>query len=434
MIRRRHLFLLLVATFWIRGGAAEHGPETVATPPAEITTSVEAPSVSTAAAVNAITEPPPATPPAAEKPLTIAGTPIESLLRLGQSQAASGNYEGARTAFFQVLQSPLPPETEVEALLGLSSAYLELNERTRAVAILERLIKDHAASPQVPRALLKAGRIHRDLGAERLAMSRFYAVLQATLRIPDDTWAQAYKQLARTAQYEIAETHLRAGRYDDAERYFARFSRLELTPEDQARGAYKVIEARSSAGRHEGVIAAVNAFIDQYPLDPHVPAALHHGATALRELGRADDALAFTLRLLQASREQQAGAPAAWSYWQRRTGNELANTFFQRGEFRNARQIYDTLAGLDPALEWSLPAIYQGALCRERLGQTGDAIKMYRDIVARAAEKDSKSLQEISDMAAWRIDHLESLDQQRADIRHLLQSLPTEAETAAIVP
>lgn len=368
---------------------------------------------------------------APENPAELTGLPVDSLMRLGESQMQAGDNVGAITAFYQVLQAHVPPETEVAALVGLSSAYKAAGERTRAVAILERLIKDHPGAPETARALLDAGRLHRSLGADRLALSRFYAVLQATLRIPDPTWAELYRQLARTAQYEIAETHLRAGRYDEAERYFTRFSLLELAPADRARGAFKVIEARAAAGHNEAVIAGVNEFIDQYPKDEHVPAALHHAATALRELGRADDALGYTLRLLQGTQEQLAANPAAWAYWQRRTGNELANTFFQRGEFANARQIYDTLAALDPAPEWNLPASYQSALCRERLGMTPEALTIYRDIVARTATDAPQSLREIGQMAAWRITHLETIDRERSDIRQLISSLPPESATAS---
>lgn len=368
---------------------------------------------------------------APDNPADLTGAPIESLMRLGESQEAAGDHEGAITAYTHVLENHAPTEIEVQALIGLSKAYQSLNERTRAVAILERLIKDHPESPYTPKALLDTGRLHRALGADRLAMSRFYAVLQATLRIPDQSWVDQYRSLARTAQFEIAETHLRAGRYPEAERYFNRFALLELAPSDRALGAFKVIEARSAAGRFEAVFAGVNEFIDQYPKDVHVPAALHHATKALRELGRADEALRYTLRLLQTSREDQAGDPAAWAYWQRRTGNELANTFFQRGEFASARRIYDTLASLDDDPEWVLPASYQAALCRERLGLTEEAIAIYRDITARVTSDESAGLNEIASMASWRITHLQEIERERADIRLLIDSLPPEAKTAS---
>ncbi|WP_221029971.1 tetratricopeptide repeat protein [Actomonas aquatica] len=371
---------------------------------------------------------------APDNPALLSGAPLESLMRLGESQAATGDHEGAITAYFQVLENHAPDDMEVQALIGLSQAYQALGERTRAVAILERLIKDHPGSPHTAKALLDAGRLHRALGADRLAMSRFYAVLQATLRIPDNTWVDRYRQLARTAQYEIAETHLRAGRYEEAERYFTRFSLLELADADKALGAFKVIEARSAAGRHEAVVNAVNRFVDQYPNNQHVPAALYAATTALRELGRADDALQQTFQLLQASTEEQSGDPNAWAYWQRRTGNELANTFFQRGEFAHARQIYDTLASLDDDPAWRLPANYQAALCRERLGLTEEAIAMYHNIVASVTDDSPAGIQEIGQMASWRITHLEDLERERSDISLLISSLPPEATTAATTP
>ena len=363
---------------------------------------------------------------APDDPSKLTGAPIESLMRLGESQSAAGDFENAIIAYFQVLENHAPPTMEVQALLGLAGCYQHVGERTRAVAVLERLIKDYSGHPETAGALLTAGRIHRSLGAERLAMSRFYAVLQSTLKVPDGEWAQKYRQLARTAQYEIAETHLRSGRYDDAERFFARFSLLELAPADRARGAFKVIEARSAAGKLEGVVQAVNQFVDHYPTDQHVPAALHHATTALRELGRNDEAMNRTLELLQKAQTNETSNPEIWAYWQRRTGNELANTFFQRGEFTNARQIYDTLATLDEDPEWQVPALYQGALCRERLGLSDQAIQLYRDIVTTTEESASTALREIADMARWRISHLDHLDRERAAVRDLVSSLPQQ--------
>lgn len=432
MISRLRLacLLMLAVPFLGRAERAEPGHHDQPAAPAPAEPAVATPEDTTTEPAPAATAQAPHEAPAQELDLAKYNLEqIQSYMRLGETQAAAGEPKGAVIAYFKVLERHPPVDIEIQALLGLSHAYQTLNERTRAVAVLERLIKDHAGSPYTAKALLDAGRLHRAMGADRLALSRFYSVLQATLRIPDDTWIERYRQLARTAQYEIAETHLRAGRYDDAERYFTRFSLLELAPSDRARGAFKVIEARSAAARHEGVIRAVNEFIDTYPADPHVPAALHFATTAMRELGRADDALQFTLRLLQASQEEQASDPAAWAYWQRRTGNELANTFFQRGEFASARQIYDTLASLDEDPAWRLPANYQAALCRERLGLTEEAITMYRDIVGLITPEQSIGLQEIGDMASWRIAHLEDLERERADISLMINSLPPEVQT-----
>jgi hypothetical protein len=105
--------------------------------------------------------------------------------------------------------------------------------------------------------------------------------------------------------------------------------------------------------------------------------------------------------------------PARWrimnwrrSHWQRRTGNQLANDFFEAGDILNAHSIYASLLELSPEPTWRLPLIYQIALCYERLGLLDRAQTSYQSIVAASGTAPPPELAELFRMAAWRLEHL----------------------------
>jgi len=57
-----------------------------------------------------------------------------------------------------------------------------------------------------------------------------------------------------------------------------------------------------------------------------------------------------------------------WVHWQKKAGNQLANTYFEDGETKKAIEIYQKMILLDPAPKWQAPIVYQLGLCFERMG------------------------------------------------------------------
>jgi tetratricopeptide (TPR) repeat protein len=102
----------------------------------------------------------------------------------------------------------------------------------------------------------------------------------------------------------------------------------------------------------------------------------------------------------------------AWAYWQKKTGNQLANGFYQEGDFRSALTIYQALAKLGDDPDWQWPVIYQVGLCFERLLLPDRAAEAYRYILdqstkAKAAgQTPGQDLTELTHMADWRSQHL----------------------------
>jgi tetratricopeptide (TPR) repeat protein len=249
------------------------------------------------------------------------------------------------------------------------------------------------------------------MGAYKNALTRFYSVINSTLKLPPESY-EHYQLLAKTAQFEIAETHYETGNFVEAAKFFDRLRLLDLAPEDRARAHFKSACALMNGGETEKATTKFKQYIDQWPLDENVPEARYLLALSLRQLGRTDEALAITLALLRTEQATAGTDPKNWAYWQRRTGNQLANDFFQNGDTLSAVAIYEGLSRLSDAASWRLPIAYQMGLCYERLRQADRATLAYQEIIAAVSHPAGKEpvtseLTELSKMAAWRISQLE---------------------------
>ena len=71
------------------------------------------------------------------------------------------------------------------------------------------------------------------------------------------------------------------------------------------------------------------------------------------------------MELLRQEKRLDSSDPQTWTYWQRRTGNLLANDFFQSGDMMSALAIYKSMLNLGTGPDWQLPVLYQVALCQD---------------------------------------------------------------------
>ena len=117
--------------------------------------------------------------------------------------------------------------------------------------------------------------------------------------------------------------------------------------------------------------------------------------------------------------------------WQRRTGNQLANYFYEGGDALNAQAIYSSLLELSSEPSWRLPATYQLALCHERLGAPDRARLAYQSILDATGGNPPEELAELARMAARRIEHLQWRD--RVD-QQLTKMFETNIGKQAVTP
>lgn len=344
------------------------------------------------------------------------------LLNLGHSLTERGEYEAAEIAFRQILNGQDIAETEVKsALLGLAHMHRKKGDLTKAVAIYERYLKDYAGDSRTPDTLLALGRTLRELGAYKLAIARFYSVINSTLQPGIDS-LERYQVLTKTAQFEIAETHFQSGDFATANKFYTKFRRLDIAPEDRARAHFKAGYALRLEGDLEGAVTSLRGYISQWPADENVPEARYLLAITLRELKRPQEAFAETLELLRTEKSRMANNPKRWAYWQGRTGNQLANDFFESGATLNAHAIYTGLLNLSNEPSWRLPITYQLALCFERLGMIDRARSAYRTIVETAGPTPAADFEELVRMSAWRMEHLDWRERVGQDISKFFES------------
>lgn len=371
---------------------------------------------------------------------------IRGLLHLGASltDRATPDFEAAEIAYRQVLNAPAAEVAELkEALLGMAHMYRKAGELTKAAAVYERFLADYPGDDRTPDALLDLGRTLRDMGAYKLAIARFYAVLNSTLKVASDAHQNLgrYEVLAKTAQFEIADTHFMAGEYEDANRYFTQFRLLDVAPADRARAQFKAAYALKLDGKLDTAVTALRAFIEQWPDDENIPEARYLLATTLRELKRPQEALAVALDLLREEKARVATAPKRWLHWQLVTGNQLANEFYESGDIVDAHRIYKTLLELSPDISWRLPITYQLGLCFERLGLTDEALSSYKSVVQLAGPKPTPELAELVQMATWRLQHIAWHDKVSHDLSAFFDSttdkqasIPAAADKTAATP
>lgn len=371
------------------------------------------------------------------------GEEIQSMLTLGSRLTERNDYEAADIAFRQVLNARGASDADLKtALLGLAFMHRKQGMLTKAAAIYERYLKDYPDDERIPDALLDLGRTLRALGAHKTAISRFYNVISSTLKLPGEGFDR-YQLLAKTAQFEIAETHFISGDYIEANKFFTRLRLLDLAPADRARAHFKAGFALRLQGELAKAVNTLRTFVEQWPDDENVPEARYLLAISLRELKRPQEAFASTLELLRTEKSRIAVDPKRWAYWQRRTGNHLANDFFESGDTLNARAIYAGLLELSTEPTWRLPITYQLALCYERLGMNDRAKSSYQAIVDAGGATPSPDFAELITMSKWRIEHLdwrERLGKQvtsffdSASSENVASSLSTKPVPAAATP
>jgi tetratricopeptide (TPR) repeat protein len=360
-----------------------------------------------------------APPPAAAKPEP---TEAEGLLSLGGRLSERGDFSSAEAAYRQILDRTDFPDTEQKsALLGLARAYRKSGDSTKAVALYETFVKDFPTDERIPDALLELGRTLRSIGAYKMALNRFYSVINSTLKLPMKGF-EHYQSLARTAEYEIAETYVETGDYVQSGRYFARLQLLDLSPSDRARAGFMAAQSQLLSGDAQAASKALFAFLESWPADENAPEARYLLATTLRKLNRSQEALTVALDLLRQEKRLDAEQPQKWSYWQRRTGNLLANDFFQSGDTASALLIYQNMITLGSEPGWQLPVLYQVALCEERLFEFQKAADAYHKIVDGAEALKSgpnPEIAELAQMSKWRLNHIEWLQNTESKVASL---------------
>ena len=334
-------------------------------------------------------------------------------------------------------------------------------------------------APTIPETHIRLGKIYRSLGAHRMALNKFYDAINATLTLPrNEAFELAARRKGQTyqsrmdaesnqAMFEIAETFMDSEDYDNAIKFFDRLWRLDqLNESDRAvvrfkQGLAHYRRARESLREKERidrlspekrmlqeanyeetpradfakVKEVLRGYQKLYPKSPYVPESHYLLALTFEQLNQDEESIRQLLALLkEADFNPRKNLPpeeartvrdrdydklrklqGIWNFWKKKTGNYLANKFFENAEYFNAYRIYTALKEIDPSPSWQVPVLYQIALCQEKLGNYVQATETYSSIEeyvtsvkeGREGLANSEYLNFVFGMAKWRREQLE---------------------------
>ncbi|MEI6871598.1 MAG: tetratricopeptide repeat protein, partial [Verrucomicrobiota bacterium] len=305
----------------------------------------------------------------------------------------------------------LPDSEKKMALTEVAAIYEEKGDMTKAIAIYEKLCSVLDADLERPNWLLKLGQLYRDSGAYQMAITRYYAVIQLGMKMGSSDFDR-FKLATRQAQREIANTYFVKGDFEQAQKFYNMALRSDLPKEERAIAMFRSAHCTFMRNDMNGATNALERFLKDYSKHAAAAEARYMLASAYKTLGRPQDAYDTVIDLLRAAKDKSEADPKAWSFWQKKAGNEFANDYYQRGDFVNAVTIYQALAALETAPEWRWPVVYQMGLCFERLRLEPRAVECYKFIVDENAKPDFRSQKmpqsvgNLVKMAGWRVEQL----------------------------
>ncbi len=338
-----------------------------------------------------------------------AGVQILKYLELGRSLWEGGDTVMAEKYFAAALGVPIDADEKEQVLYEMGTLYKEAALYPKAAAVYERLVQEFGQSRQLASIYMELGHIYRKMGGLKVAINNYYMVINSTLNISVDQVEKA-RRLSLEAKLEIAETHAELLEYEESYRHYELLAKLDLKPVERMRVDYRMCNLLYELGRYQTAVSKLKLFLDNYALSAHSPEIRYLLARSYEKLNRKPDALREVVQILQRQSSPDTALEGASDYWKQRTGNELANEFYQKADYRSALTIYQSLAKYNASPEWRWPAIHQIGLCFERLGLPEKAILAYQEIVdpedGPTEEPLTPGLETLREMAKWRLEHL----------------------------
>lgn len=276
----------------------------------------------------------------------------------------------------------------------------------QALQLLAEYIELFPTDTIVPEVLLRQGYILRRMGANDLAISKFYLVGTAATRLPVDDLLYS-QRVTLTAKSEIADTTYAQGKYKEAAKFY---EVLLQDPSDELNRVViktKLIRSLGKAENHEAAIKQGLEFLEQYGASEYQAEVRYLLASSYQASGQKPEALRELMRLLEAVEVAPENLVGKWKGWKMLAGNEIGNQLYLETDYPNAVQVYRGLVGLDTSASWQLPIHYQIGLCCEKLGAPAEAVKAYNEIVSLAQKEGAKlseNLQFLVSMARVRIE------------------------------
>ena len=350
-------------------------------------------------------------------PALVPGTPefkaqeIKVFTDRARAALKAGDIQVAEKLLESLLEVDLPGTDRKSALVEIAEVYASIGDAVKTAAIYEKLCKELPSDPDYLMWLLRLGIVYRETGAFKLAISRYYGVIQFAMK-GGSANIEKYQAVTRQAQKEIANTYFVQGDFEQAQKFYNMSLRSDLTKDERALATYRSAHCTFMLNDMAGATTSLERFLKDFSRHSLGAEARYMLASAYKAQNRPLDAYEMVLELLKDAKAKEGADPKKWAFWQKKAGNEFANDFYQRGDFVNAVTIYQALAAIEASPEWRWPVVYQMALCFERLRLEARALESYKYIISESEKPEVKqkklpmSVENVVDMARYRADHL----------------------------
>lgn len=320
--------------------------------------------------------------------------PWRSKLRIASIAMEAGDLDTAEKAWFDVAQRANEAETVEQALYGLSKIYKERNEPIKLAYLLENFARRFPRNKNLPMVFMTLAETYYGLGDIERARKKYYGVLNAAVFLSGEN-LEEYRDLSRRAQQGIANSYFILDEYREALVFYERILRVGRKDEVNAEVNASVVGCYFRLGEYRSAIQRAKTWIEQEGETSVKPETYNLLAESYRRVGEPQEALETTMQMLRLSVSEENVKSAEWAKWREQTGNQIANAFFEKGDFRSALKIYQSLAEMGNSPEWVLPIAYQIGLCFENLDAHTRAVEAYRYVMQNRSKlhgEDGESL------------------------------------------
>jgi tetratricopeptide (TPR) repeat protein len=334
-------------------------------------------------------------------------------LDLAKRKRVEHDHEQASQILAAILDEPVPASFKREALLELAMNARDAGHSSRALQVYSHYIQLYPQDPSIPEVLLEQGRLYRRLGANTMAVSKFYGVMTTILNMKQEA-DQFYKRLVIEAQSEIAETYYNDSKHAEAAELYARLLKSDAPQLNRAEIHLKLVRCLSRLPHAAETASQARQHLAAHGDNPEVRYIL---VVALDQLGQKNEAINEVLHMIEAP----VGAE-----WKRQAGNRLANEMYTRGDYTAALLMYQALAQSDPSPDWQIPALYQVGLTSEKLRLHEQALASYSRVLelgVKLVEPVDPAVKTVLDMATWRKNYLAWL-QTAQQVNQAVQTRP----------
>lgn len=342
---------------------------------------------------------------------------FDSLLRQARLNATIHERDKAEAFYLDALRLKVPEDQRKAVHLELASFYLE-DERlglegakAKRLSVYETLLAEFPKIEEASEVYLRLGQLYRDLGDPRQGLLNFYNVLNASLIIPKEH-IEFYKKWSLLARIEIANTHFQLGEFEEARNFYRRLNVLEMNEADRKYLRFKAAYADYQLKDLGSATLGFESFIKDYPASNLTPEAYFTLALIYEDQDNPQKSLEYVLELLgkkpdfKEGSDQKQAILSHWHYWKKRSGNYLANHFYENADYGRALQLYQAMVPAQETLNWQVPLFYQIGLCFEKLKMAPKAQDAYMLVLETLAKEKDSPLTYYQDACNERLKHL----------------------------